>query len=108
MGWTGRVNPIESVLEHGRARPSELAIVAADFTMTAGELEQSILRFAARLRQLGVRKGSIVAVSAHPAIEAVVALALLHEGAVSMTGHAAVLRAQANDIEVIIADAPLA
>ena len=107
MGLTGRVNPIDAVLEHGRAAPTALAIASADFTMTAGDLADSVVRFAARLRTLGVGKGSVVAVAAHPAIEAVVTLALLHEGAISLSGTPAVLRAYSPSIDLVIADGPV-
>ena len=107
MGLTGRVNPIDEVLEHSRANPTALAIASADFTMTAGDLADSVLRFAARLRQLGIAKGSVVGVTAHPAIEAVVTLALLHEGAIALSGTPAVLRAYSPNIDVVIADRPV-
>lgn len=105
MGLTGRVNPIDAVLEHGRANPAALAIASADFAMTAGDLADSVVRFAARLRQLGVAKGSVVAVSAHPAIEAVVTLALLHQGAIALSGTPAVLRAYSASIDLVVTDA---
>jgi long-chain acyl-CoA synthetase len=107
MGLTGRVNPIDAVLEHGRENPAALAIASADFTMTAGDLADSVVRFAARLRTLGVGKRSVVAVAAHPAIEAVVTLALLHEGAIALSGTPAVLRAYADSIDVVITDSQL-
>lgn len=107
MRLDGGVNPIESVLAHARQHPDTLAIASADFTMPYGELEQSVLRFAARLRQLGIGKGSVVAVSAHPAIEAVVTLALLHEGAVSLAGTPAVLRAYADSLDLLVTDTQL-
>lgn len=102
------MNPIVSVLEHARQNPAKLAIASADFTMTYGDLGDSVVRFASRLRQLGVRRGSIVAISAHPAIESVLTLALLHEGAVSTSGTPAVLRAYSASIDFLLADAPVA
>lgn len=107
MRLTTGVNPIEQVLAHARQRPESIAIASADFTMTAGDLEQSVLRFAARLRQLGIGRGSVVGVSAHPAIEAVVTLALLHEGAVSLVATPAVLRSHADHIDLLVSDAPV-
>jgi long-chain acyl-CoA synthetase len=107
MGLTGGVNPIDTVLEYGRQNPAALAVASADFTMTASDFADSVLRFAARLRQLGVAKGSVVAVSTHPAIEAVITLALLHEGAISLSGTPAVLRAYSPNIDLVLADAPV-
>ena len=101
------MNPIEAVFEHGRQNPAAIAVASADFSMTAADLEQSVLRFAARLRQLGVVKGSVVAVRAHPAVEAVVILALLHEGAISLSGTPGVLRAYSANIDLVIADGPV-
>jgi long-chain acyl-CoA synthetase len=101
------VNPIAAVLAHARTNPTAVAVASADFSMPAADLEQSVLRFAARLRQLGVAKGTVVAVRAHPAIEAVVILALLHEGAISLSGTPAVLRAYSESIDLVIADGPV-
>jgi acyl-coenzyme A synthetase/AMP-(fatty) acid ligase len=101
------VNPVESVLEHARTAPEDLAVAAADFTMTYGEMADSLVRFAARFRQLGIGKGSVVAVHGHPGIQSVVILALLHEGAISLTGSAAVLRAYSANIDLIVADGPV-
>lgn len=104
---TERVNPIESVLDQARQSPGTLAVASADFVMTYGDLASSLVRFASRFRQLGIGRGSVVAVSAQPAIEAVVTLALMHEGATSLSGTSGVLRAYASNIDVVITDGPV-
>ena len=101
------MNPVELVLEHARTNPDDVAVAEADFSMSYGDMADTLVRFAGRFRQLGIGHGTVVAVSARPAIEAVVVLALLHEGAISLTGSPSVLRVYADSIDVVISEGPV-
>jgi len=99
-------NPIEVVLGWADERPDAPAIVSPDVTITYRELADVVRRTAARLRQVGVRPGHVVAVRARPEWSAMLSLALLHEGAVSLHGSDAVLAAYGEHIDMVLGDQP--
>ena len=90
---TNEVNPIHAVLGWGESRPDQPALVSAQLSMSYRDLADSVRRMAAKFRSVGIRPGHVVAVRAGAELEAIVMLALLHEGAVSMAGGQNVLTA---------------
>ncbi len=99
-------NPAQTILDWGRSTPDVLAIASAQLTMTYAEFSDAVRRTASKLRRLGVRPGHVVAIRARPEIEAVVTIAALHEGAISLHGSEAVLAAYSDEIDVLIGDPP--
>ena len=99
-------NPAQLVLHWGDVTPDAPAIVSTELTMTYAELADSVRRMAARLRKDGIRPGSVVAIRARPELEALLLLAVLHEGAVSLHGSEAVMRAYADEIDFLLGDRP--
>ena len=100
------MNPVDAVLDWAERTPDRPAVVSADLVMTYAELADSVRRTAARLRGLGIRPGRVVATRVRPELEAVLLLALLHEGAVSMAGTPAVISAYGSEIDVLLGDRP--
>jgi acyl-coenzyme A synthetase/AMP-(fatty) acid ligase len=72
--------------------------------MSYADLADSVRRMAAKLRQLGVRPGSVVAVRARPELEAVLIIALLHEGAVSLHASEAILAAHGDQVDYLVGE----
>lgn len=98
------MNPAAQILGWAETTPQAAAITSADFTITYSALADSVRRMAARLRRLGVRPGSVVAIRGRAQLEAVVMLAVLHEGAVSLHGSEAVLAGYGSDIDFLVGD----
>jgi len=97
-------NPIDRILAWAESAPQSAAITSAEFTITYAALADSVRRMAAKLRQLGVRPGNIVAIRGRAQLEAVVMLAILHEGAVSLHGSEAVLAGYGTQIDFLVGD----
>ena len=100
-------NPISQVLEQADSNPDGLAIVSSSVSMSYRDLASAVRRTAARLRQSGVRPGQVVGIRARPEWEAVLTLALMHEGAASLHASAAVLRGYASHIDVVLTEGSL-
>ncbi len=98
------VNPVTEVLARAAEDPRAPAIVSSQLSMTRGDLADSVRRVAARLRRSGVRAGQVVAISASPEWEAVLTLAVMHEGAASLHASALVLQGYAPHIDVLLGD----
>lgn len=97
-------NPAQTILDWAKTTPDVPAIESASFTMTYGELADSVRRMAAKLRGLGIRPGSVVAIRTRPELEAVLTIALLHEGAASLHGSEAVLAAYGSQIDFLLGE----
>ena len=97
-------NPIDRILVWAESTPQSAAITSADFTITYVVLADSVRRMAAKLRQLGVRPGNVVAIRGRSQLEAIVMLAVLHEGAVSLHGSEAVLAGYGAQIDFLAGD----
>jgi acyl-coenzyme A synthetase/AMP-(fatty) acid ligase len=97
-------NPIDRILVWADSTPQSAAIMSADFTITYVVLADSVRRMAAKLRQLGVRPGNVVAIRGRSQLEAIVMLAVLHEGAVSLHGSEAVLAGYGTQIDYLVGD----
>ena len=96
------MNPIEWVFDHAANTPEDVAIAAPNFEMTFGNLVASVQRFSGKFQQLGVRKGSIVGVSARAELDTIVALSLLQIGAISLTASASVVRSYRDQIDFLV------
>ena len=97
---------IDDVLAWSDRRPDAPAIVSTRLSMTFAELGSAVRRTASRLRQLGLKPGDVVGVHAVPEWEAVLTLAVLHEGAVSLHASAAVSDAYGDRISLHLGRAP--
>ena len=97
---------IDEVLAWSDRRPDAPAIVSTRMSMTFGELGSAVRRTASRLRQLGVKPGEVVGLHAVPEWEAVLTLAVLHEGAVSLHASAPVSAAYGDRIALHLGRAP--
>lgn len=101
---TSATHPAHVLAQHAAEHPHDPAIVSSDLTMTYGELADAVRRVAARLRSLGVRPGQVVGIRARPEWEAVLALAVLHEGACSLHASDAVLAAYGDQLDHVLLD----
>lgn len=101
-------NPAQLVLAWAETTPDAPAIVSAGLTMTYAELADSVRRVSARLRRERIGPGSVVAIRARPELEAVLLLAVLHSGGVSLHGSEAVMRAYADEIDFLLGERPRA
>lgn len=99
-------NPVAELLARAAEESQALAIISPQLSMTRGDLADSVRRVAARLRRAGVRPGQVVAISASPEWEAVLTLAVMHEGAASLHASTPVLEAYAPYIDVLLGDVP--
>ncbi|MBX9471531.1 class I adenylate-forming enzyme family protein [Microcella sp.] len=97
---------IDEVLAWSDCRPEAPAIVSRRMNMTFGELGSAVRRTASRLRQLGVKPGDVVGLHAVPEWEAVLTLAVLHEGAASLHASAPVSAAYGDRIALHLGRAP--
>ncbi len=100
-------NPIALMLERAAAHPDADAIVSVALTMTYGQLADGVRRAAARLRALGVRPGHVVGVRARPEWEALLTLAVLHEGAATLHASEAVVASYGAHLDVLLSDQPV-
>lgn len=103
---TSATHPARVLMQHAADRPNDPAIVSPDLSMTYGELAEAVRRVAARLRSLGVRPGHVVGIRARPEWEAVLALAVLHEGACSLHASEPVIAAYGDRLDRLLLDAP--
>lgn len=101
---TSATHPAHVLAHHAAEHPHDPAIVSSGLTMTYGELADAVRRVAARLRSLGVRPGQIVGIRARPEWEAVLALAVLHEGACSLHASDPVLSAYGDTLDHVLLD----
>lgn len=99
-------NPVLDFFSCAERDPHAPAIVSATLTMDAASVADAVRRSAARLRRLGVRPGQVVAINARPEWEAILTLALMHEGATSLHASAPVLEQYRNAIDVLLGDPP--
>lgn len=97
-------NPVSRILGWADERPEATAILSASARLSYAELADAIRRTAAALAREGVRAGQVVGVRAAPEWAAVLQLALLHEGAVSLHASDAVLAAHAERLDVLLDD----
>ncbi len=97
---------IDEVLAWSDRRPDAPAIVSTRLSMTFGELGSAVRRTASRLRQLGVKPGDVIGLHAVPEWEAVLTLAVLHEGAASLHASAQVRAAYSDHIAMHLGRAP--
>ncbi|MEQ1736827.1 MAG: AMP-binding protein, partial [Rhodoglobus sp.] len=95
-------NPAHTILAWGQTTPEAIAVASAHVTMTYAELADTTRRMASMLRKLGVRPGNVVAIRARPELEAVLTLAVMHEGAVSLHGGEAVLAVYPDEIDFLL------
>ena len=100
-------NPIALMLERAATHSNDDAIVSVALRMTYGQLADGVRRAAARLRALGVRPGHVVGVRARPEWEALLTLAVLHEGAASLHASESVVAAYGAQIDVLLSDQPV-
>jgi acyl-coenzyme A synthetase/AMP-(fatty) acid ligase len=101
---TSATHPARVLAHHAAEHPTDPAIVSLGFVMTYGELADAVRRVAARLRSLGIRPGQVVGIRARPEWEAVLALAVLHEGACSLHASDAVLAAYGDRLDHVLLD----
>lgn len=97
-------NPVSRILGWADEQPEATAILSASARLSCAELADAIRRTASALSREGVRTGEVVGVRAAPEWAAVLQLALLHEGAVSLHASEAVLAAHAARIDVLLDD----
>ena len=97
---------IDDVLAWSTSRPDAPAIISTRMRMTYRELGSAVRRTAARLRALGVKPGGVIGVHAMPEWEAVLMLAVLHEGATSLHASAPVSAAYGDRIAMHLGRAP--
>lgn len=99
-------NPVVAFLRRADAEPDAVAIVSASVTLRAGDVADTVRRAASRLRRLGLRPAQVVAIAAPPEWEAILTLAVMHEGAASLHASAPVLDAHRDAIDVLLGDPP--
>ncbi len=98
------MNPIDRFFASAAKSPDAPAIVSAGGTLKFGDVADTVQRMANKLAQSGVGKGSVVGVSARAEMNAVVTLALLQLGAVSMHVSETILRGYRDSIDLVVSD----
>lgn len=102
---TAPEHPYAVVARWATTRPAEPAVTAHGAELTWAEANDTAVRIAHLLREEGVQSGEVVAVALPVMLEAVMILALLHEGAVSCTLPAAVPRAVTSPFDWLVTTA---
>jgi acyl-coenzyme A synthetase/AMP-(fatty) acid ligase len=97
-------NPVSGILRFAEAQPQATAILSASARLSYGEFGDAVRRTAAALTREGVLPGDVVGVRAAAEWAAVLQVALLHEGAISLHANDAVLAAHAERIDVLLDD----
>lgn len=98
------MNPIDRFFASAEKTPDAPAIISAGGTLKFSDVVDTVRRMANKLEQSGVSKGSVVGVSARPEMEAVVTLALMQLGAVSMRVSETILRGYRDSIDLVLSD----
>lgn len=79
------MHPIEQIYGRALQSPSHIAFASRSLQLSSSELVDLAQRLAARLKQLGVARGSVVGIRASPEVEAIATLSILQLGGISMS-----------------------
>jgi len=104
---TAFTHPFEFLVASASRSPSSVAISTADVDMSYAELLDTSLRFAALLRERGVRPGDVVGVRAPALVELALSFAIFHEAAVGTNVPRGYLEAGGSVIDWVVTLAPL-
>ena len=96
------MNPLAKLWSLAESQPDSLALVSTSVQMSYRDLAENVARFAGALRKEGVAKGSIVAISLQPELEAVLILAVTQLGAVSLSASKLILESYSPQIDFLI------
>jgi len=99
--------PFDVLAASALATPEGLAVSSPDVDMTYAELLDTSLRFAALLRERGVRPGDVVGVRAPAVVELALSFAIFHEAAVGTNVPTGYLEAGGSVIHWVVTLAPL-
>jgi acyl-coenzyme A synthetase/AMP-(fatty) acid ligase len=99
--------PFDFLVASATRSPSSVAISTVDVDMTYAELLDTSLRFAALLRERGVKPGDVVGVRAPGLVELSLAFAIFHEAAVGTNVPIGYLEAGGTAIDWVVTLAPL-
>ncbi|WP_221358983.1 amino acid adenylation domain-containing protein [Streptomyces beigongshangae] len=73
------VPPVRRLQEHARAHPDRVAVSDGERRLTYGGLTAEATRLSARLRALGVGRGTLVGLTGAPSVDLVVAIMAIHQ-----------------------------
>ncbi len=102
------MNPIIKFWSLAESQPDSLALVSASVQMNYRDLADNVARFAGALRRVGVKKGDVIAIQEKPELEAVLILASMQLGAVTLSASKLILDSYFQHIDFFITNDPLA
>lgn len=100
--------PCDYLAKWAIERPDIAAIAEPNHTISYFQLNRTVKRVAAKLRELGVEPGDLVVTALPPRLEIMFGLALFHEAAISCTTSKTSLGADIEDIRFCISLVPIA
>ena len=98
------MNPLTKFWSLAESQPDSLALVSSSVSMNYRDLADNVARFAGALRKRGITKGQVVAIDLQPELEAVLILACVQLGAVSLSASPMILKGYQDQIDALITD----